>query len=159
MKESFGRVFRGFKKHQNHKVVFVGTADPKAKPNSAPKLLVDVVAPNIVYFLDYRFTVTHRNLSSNPHASVSIMDDREFVGFRLNGRCRPLKSGAEYERVRRAWDKRLNHYLAGRMIERLRGVSRAGKAEFDLPKEFVIMKLDAREASLVKPDRVLRGRF
>ncbi len=158
MKEGFRSIFRSFIEHRDLKIVFVGSASPGGKPNTAPKLLVDIEMPNAVYYLDHFFTSTYRNVRRNPQASVAFMDDHKFTGFRLTGSCRPLRPGAEFSRVHTAWEKRLNRYLAARIVERIKGEGEAGMAEMDLPKDFVIMKVAAREAALVKPDRVLKRR-
>ena len=155
--KAFRGIFRKFLAHRRHKVVFVGSADRAGKPNAAPKMLVDIAWPNTVYFIDYRFTKTHRNLRNNPRASLAFMDDRTFTGFRLGGICRTLKAGPEFRQVRLNWENRLNRYLASRIVDRVKGDYAAGKAEMALPQNFIIMKFTAREAAVVEPDRVLRS--
>lgn len=155
---NFKEVMQRFAGQKNElKVVFVASSDPQGVPNSAPKMLIDVVLPNKIYFLEYCFTRTFSNLAQNPKVSLSIMNDHEFTGYRLSGPAEFLKSGREFERVQRIWKKRLISYEAKRIVERVRGEHSMREAENALPENFAIVKLNALEGSVVKPDRVLRS--
>jgi general stress protein 26 len=154
----FDEIFDEFVSHsKNLKVIYIATADEKGKPNSAPKMLVDIDKPNKVFYLDYQFTQSYSNIKKNNHVSVSFMDDRAFKGFRLTGTAEVIESGPEYELAQKRWEKRLISYEAERLIERSKGHYSERNAESNLPKNFVIIKLNAEEASVVKPDRVLRA--
>src|SRR3989338_8118404 len=119
----FKNIFDRFLEHKkNLKIISVASADSKCRPNSAHKMLVDVIAPNEILFLDYKFTQTFSNINQNPQLSISFMDDAAFTGYRLTG-----------------------HYSTR-------------EAENNLPKNFVIVKFIAEEASMIKPDRVFRAR-
>ena len=139
------------------KTVSVGSCDQDRQPNCAPKMLVDVVLPNQVFILDYRFTRTYANITQNPQLSMSFMDDGAFTGYRFNGTCRLIESGDEYERVKEMWRKRLTSYQATRIVERIKGYYSARDAENILPDDFVIIKFEAVQGSVVKPDRILRA--
>jgi len=153
----FLEIFNEFLRRQAAlKVVYIASCRENV-PNCAPKMLASVEAPNQLYFLDYRFTVTFQNISANPKASVSIMDDTHFVGYRLTGDCRYLDAGSEFESIKKIWQKRVASYLADRMIKRLRGEYSAKIAEESLPEDYLIARFEAREASVVKPDRILRA--
>jgi len=138
------------------KIVFVGSCAPDGTPYVAPKMLVEVESPNRVYFLEYKFTQTYANIQKNSRISVSFMNDRIFTGYRLNGECEIIYQGEEYERVEQAWKTRLVAYEADRMIERIRGGFSAREAENALPDDFLVVRLEAREGSVVKPDRILK---
>ncbi len=157
-KTSFKETFESFLDHkENLKVVSVASATQDGKPNSAAKLLVDIVAPNIVLFIDYKFTQTYANIQSNSRLSVSFMDDDSFTGYKLKGTCHILESGPEYQESSKAWEKRLTRYEAERIIRRSKGLYSARESEHALPKDFVLVKFIASEAALIKPDRVLRA--
>lgn len=155
----FKNIFDRFlERKKDLKVISVASADSKGKPNCAHKMLVDVLAPNKIYFLDYRFTQTFANIHKNPRLSVSFMDDAAFTGYRLTGRCEVMEKGEEFDAVRGSWAKRLIAYEADRIIRRLTGQYSTHEAENKLPKNFVIVKFIAEEASMIKPDRVFRAR-
>jgi len=154
----FEEIFQEFLDHRKQlKVIFVASCDEKGEPNSAPKMLVDTVKPDQVYYLDHKFTQTYTNITKNRRASLSFMDEPIFTGYRLTGTCQILDSGKDYEMAKEIWRKRLISYEAARMIDRIRGGFSAREAENVLPEDFVIVKLTAKEAAVVKPDRVLRA--
>ena len=63
----FKNIFDRFLEHKKDlKVISVASADRKGKPNCAHKMLVDVLDPNKIYFLDYKFTQTFANSRKNP---------------------------------------------------------------------------------------------
>lgn len=154
----FEDVFQEFwEEHRRLKVVFVASSDEKGVPNCAPKMLVNVIKPNKIYFLDYRFTHTFANISKNGLASVSFMDDRAFKGYRLNGRCRQMLEGPQLDAVKEEWTKRLVSYETDRILERMKGGISAREAENFLPSDFTVIEMTADEACLIQPDRVLRA--
>ncbi|HXV28049.1 MAG TPA: pyridoxamine 5'-phosphate oxidase family protein [bacterium] len=155
---NFSEIFDEFIAHSKDlKVLHVASCDSRGKPNSAPKMLVDILHPNQVLYLDYKFTQTYANITKNNLISISFMDDRAFKGFRLTGRCEIVESGKEFDNARQRWERRLTAYEAERLIERSKGLFSERHAESALPKDFVIIKLVATEAAVVRPDRVLRA--
>lgn len=157
---NFKEIFQHFiEQKRNLKVVSVASCDLHCKPNSAPKMLVDIVEPNVVLFLDYKFTVTYSNLQSNPQLSLSFMDDASFTGYRMTGIGQVLESGEEFESAKSCWDKRVIGYETDRIIQRVRGGYSTKTSESHLPKDFVIIKFTSKEASVVKPDRVFRAQI
>ncbi len=155
---NFKDIFNVFlSKEKELKVISVASCTKDAKPNSASKMLVNIKAPNMVFFLDYKVTQSYHNIQENPIISISFMDDAAFTGYRLTGPCKILASGPEFEAAAQSWDRRLTAYEADRIIQRLTGRYSTREAERSLPKDFVIVRLDANEASAVKPDRVIRA--
>lgn len=156
----FREIFQHFtEEKQNLKVVSVASCDLQGKPNSAPKMLIDIAEPNLVFFLDYKFTQTYTNLQINPQLSLSFMNDAAFTGYRMTGVGQILESGPEFEAVKKCWDKRVIAYETDRIIQRIRGGFSTKASESSLPKNFVIVKFTSKEASVVKPDRVFRAQI
>lgn len=154
----FETIFNAFLENKTHlKVVSVASADKQGKPNSAPKMLVDVQLPNQLYFLDYKHTHSYANVLENPELSVSFMNDATFTGYRLNGPAQMLAFGPDFEEAKKLWEKRLITYEADRIIQRVRGHYSTKESENSLPKDFVIVRILAKEASVVKPDRIFRA--
>ena len=120
-------------------------------------MLVDVVTPNRIYYLDYNHTQTFTNLAHNPQISLSFMDDAAFTGYRLTGTGEALIEGEELNAAKKSWDRRLIAYEADRILARLTGRYSTKESENTLPKDFVIVKLTAKEAAVIKPDRVFRA--
>ena len=154
----FDEIFSAFLAHKNRlKMLNVATCDLAGKPNAVSKMIVDVIAPNHVYYLDYPFTHTYANLQVNPQISISFMDDTSFTGYRLTGRARILKSGADFKNAKKQWAKRLIRYEADRMIQRITGHASTREAENALPENFFIVKVTATEGAVIKADRALRA--
>ena len=155
---NFQQIFQVFSTSKNHlKIVSIASCDVSGKPNSASKMLVDVQLPNKVFYLDYKFTHTYANVIENPLLSLSFMDDANFTGYRLNGRGKVLHSGVDFQSAKRVWEKRLIRYEADRMLKRITGQHSAREAENTLPDDFVIVRFEAEEGAVIKPDRILRA--
>lgn len=156
----FPQIFRHFLDTRDLlKVITVATCDGQGNPNSAPKLLVDVIAPNKIYYLDYPYNRSFCNLQENNRLSMSFIDERAFQGYRLSGICSQLTESAELSKARKAWEKRADRYVVDRIVERIKGYSSAREAEGSLPQDYVIMEFLAKEAAVVKPDRALLAKY
>lgn len=154
----FKEIFDIFLDRKNFlKVIHVASCSRSWKPNSAAKMIVDILPPNIVLFLDHKFTQTYSNLRQIPQLSLSFMDDVEFRGYRLTGICTVIDSGEDFENARKRWGKRLLSYEADRISQRVKGLPSSREAENSLPEDFVIVKFTALEAAVIKPDRSLRA--
>ncbi len=155
----FEEIMRRFNQHKgNLKTVSVASLDGGGKPNSAHKMLIDVVPPDHVYFLDYPFTRTYANLKKNESVSLSYMDDLDFVGYKFNGPVEILESGNVYEDVKARWEARLLSHEAGRILARMKGQYSAREAENALPKGYVIARLAVHEASVIRPSHIHRAK-
>lgn len=160
MAENFDEAFNNFiDRKKALKVIYVATCSNQGYPNSVAKMLIDIMKPNLLYFIDYKFTRTYANLKENPHFSLSIMDDVNFLGYRLDGDCELLTEGEEYEAIKKKWNKRVIHYEADRIAKRLAGEHSASEAEMHMPSDFVIVKCKASESSIVKSASVLRHKL
>lgn len=156
----FPQIFRHFLDMKDSlKVITVASCDAEGNPNSAPKLLVDVISPNRIHYLDYPYNRSYCNLLQNQRLSLSYMDERAFKGYRLSGICRPLTDPEQLAQARRAWEKRSDRYMVDRIVERIKGHASAREAEDSLPQDYVIMEFLAKEAAVVKPDRALMAKY
>ncbi len=155
---NFEEIFSEFlESKKDLKVISVASCTKKGKPNSAPKMLIDIELPNRVYFMDYKHTRSFANFQENPAVSVSFMNDAAFTGYRLNGTAEILQSGPQFEEAKKLWEKRMISYEADRIIQRVRGLYSTKQSENSLPKDFVIVRVTAAEGSVVKPDRIFRA--
>lgn len=155
----FKQIYECFvEQKKNLKVLNVASCDLQGKPNSAAKMLVEVVEPNRIYFLDFNHTQTFSNIQINPQLSVSFMDDASFTGYRLTGIAEIVSSGTEYEAAKKSWEKRVISYEADRILARLTGRYSTKESEMKLPPDFVIVKLVVKEGAVIKPDRVFHAR-
>ncbi len=137
--------------------MFVASVDERGRPNCAPKMIVDIVKPNKVFYVDVKFSRTFANLDQNWETSVSFMDDKHFTGFRLNGYSQVIDSGKEYEIIKEKWGQKIAACETDRMIDRMKGIFSTRESEIMLPEDVAITKFIAEEAAIVKPDRVLKA--
>lgn len=154
----FDQIFRRFLDHaKDLKTVSVASCSDDKIPNSASKMLVEIALPNLIFFLDYKHTQTYANVMQNPVLSISFMDDAHFSGYRLTGKAEVLEGGAEYEEIKKKWQKRLIGYEADRIVQRVRGEYSSRDAENTLPENFIIVKVTGSSAAMIRPDRVFRA--
>jgi general stress protein 26 len=155
---NFTEIFNHFlERSRDLKVLSIATADRSGIPNSASKMVIDVVAPNALYFLEYKPTRSYRNMMENPWVSVSFLDDASFTGFRMTGHAKVMESGPEFEAISMSWGKRVVRYEAERMIRRMQGHYSTKESESSLPQDYVLVRLNATDASVVKPGRIFRA--
>lgn len=154
----FEEIFLQFiERRQRLKAVFLGTADEYNQPNCAPKLLADIIKPNRVFYIDFKSSQSYKNLEQNWNASLSIMDEKTFTGYKLKGFCHMIDSGREFMLVKEKWAQRATAYEAEWMLDRIKGVARDFPQTNQLPTDFVVMRFIAEEAVEVNTDRVYKA--
>lgn len=139
-------MFQEFMDRRMHlKAVYVASSDEDGQPNCAPAIVIDIVKPDKVYFIDFKSSYTYANLRCNKLMSLAFMDNKSFSGFKLNGSSEVLEEGGEYELLKSKLLKKISAYQAERMIERITGILSRQPAEMTLPPDYVIVKFTARE--------------
>lgn len=152
----FDEIFRQFLESRRRlKVIFVGSSDESGQPNCSPKLLIDIVSPNKLYYIDHKSSRTYRNVHANWLCSAAFMSHSDFTGYRMSGFTQDIDSGREFEALRETWSEKVIAYEAERMVERIKGIYSGQAGLIHLPEDFVIEKFIAEEAAIVSPDRVL----
>jgi len=135
--------------------ISVATCDLDGRPNAAPKFLLKVDG-DFVYLVDYIIGRTFRNLSLNPRASLSFMDNNSLTGYQVSGKVILVESGKEYEDILKQMQQKQIDLSIKRVIE---GVER-GKGhknfEMTIPEQFVIIKLKIEELVEMSPHGTLR---
>ena len=134
--------------------ISVGTCDLDNRPNAAPKFILKIEADSI-YLVDYIIGRTFRNLSQNPRASLSFMDNNSLVGYQVNGTVAIIDSGKEYENIIKELQQKKIDLSIKRIIE---GVERGkGHKNFEvvIPEQFVILKLKIEELVELSPSGTL----
>src|SRR3989338_4049286 len=140
------KIFRQFLEYRAQlKTIYVASSDEEGKPNCAPRMLIDIVKPNYVYYIDFKSSQTYANLQQNGWASLAFMDEGSFAGFKLNGFSQVIHSGQEFELVEKKLTKIIDSYQVERMIERIKGILSNQPREIVLPRDYVIVKFIAEE--------------
>jgi uncharacterized protein len=96
---------------------YVATVSPEGRPNVSPKGSVAVWDDDHLIFADIESPHTIRNLESNPHVEVNVVDPEVRKGFRFSGTAKVLRTGDQYWKI-------LDHYKAeGADIRRVRAIA------------------------------------
>ena len=85
------------------KLGYVATVSPEGKPNISPKGTIIGWTSTILAFADIRSPDTMRNLQSNPHVEINVIDPLSRKGYLFKGQARIIKDNALFEEI-------LNHY-------------------------------------------------
>ena len=86
-----------------HKLGYVATVDPDGKPNISPKGTIIGWTSNVLAFADIRSPDTIKNLESNPHVEINVIDPLLRKGFLFKGKARILKDSSLHDEI-------LSHY-------------------------------------------------
>ena len=75
---------------------FVATVSPDGTPNVSPKGSLTVWDDSHLVFVDIESPNTIRNLGTNPHAEVNVVDPFTRKGFRFGGTAKVVRTGDDY---------------------------------------------------------------
>ena len=95
---------------------YVATVSADGRPNVSPKGSVTVWDDDHLVFADVESPHTIRNLGTNPHVEVNVVDPEVRKGYRFSGKATILRAGDQY------W-KAIEHYKTeGADIRRVRAI-------------------------------------
>jgi len=86
-----------------HKLGYVATVSSDGKPNLSPKGTIIGWTSKILAFADIRSPDTVKNLQSNPHLEINVIDPLLRKGYLFKGQARIIKDNALFEEI-------LSHY-------------------------------------------------
>jgi len=88
---------------KRQKLGYVATVSENNTPNLSPKGTIIVWDSNTLAFADIRSPDTIKNLQTNPHLEINVIDPILRKGFLFQGTAKILTDGDLYEKI-------LNHY-------------------------------------------------
>lgn len=124
--------------------VYIGTCSFEKAPNVAPKMIIKA-EKNILYLADYVIGRTHANLTLNPRASVSFIDEKTLTGYQLNGTADVIEKGEEYERLVEVFQRIKTDFTVERILLNLRTGERIPPQELAIPERMCILKIKVVE--------------
>ncbi|MFA5147943.1 MAG: pyridoxamine 5'-phosphate oxidase family protein [Candidatus Omnitrophota bacterium] len=130
--------------------VAMATCDRAGRPNVAPKFFLKADSGHI-YLVDYVIGRTLRNLTDNPVASISIIDERNLTGYQVNGAVQVLSHGEEYDRASREFLEKEISLSTRRIVEGVKKGERHNSFEAAFPNKIVIFKVKIDEAVEIGP--------
>jgi predicted pyridoxine 5'-phosphate oxidase superfamily flavin-nucleotide-binding protein len=135
---------------ENKEFVNIATCDSEAHPNVAPKFLV-TVDRNDIYFADYVFGRTFKNIQVNPQVSLATMDMDTLIGYQFNGVAHILEKGPEYTRILENTQAKQIQFSVKRVIEGVHREKKYKNFEVTFPDSIVIFKVNVREVVAINP--------
>ncbi|MFA6355818.1 MAG: pyridoxamine 5'-phosphate oxidase family protein [Candidatus Omnitrophota bacterium] len=131
--------------------VAMATCDRDGRPNVAPKFFLKADSGHI-YLVDYVIGRTSQNLTINPRASISIIDERSLTGYQVNGAVQILSQGEEYDKASREFLEKEINLSTKRIVEGVKKGERHSSFEAAFPKKIVIFKVKIDEAVEIGAD-------
>ena len=104
----------------NQGYAIVSTIDKHGFPHSSCKGIVKIGRNGRIYFLDLYRTGTYDNLRSNPHISVTAVDEHKFIGYCLKGKAQMVSERAFPTKIIKAWEERITSRLTRRLLKNIR---------------------------------------
>ena len=131
---------------------FIGlaTANKKAVPNAAPKLLLKSTGKTI-YFVDYSFGRTAENLRENPQVSFCLMDHNALIGYRLTGSVEIIEKGKIYEECLKELREKQISLSVERVLKAVQQNTVHKGFEVEIPERFLLYKVTVEEAVEITP--------
>lgn len=81
------------------RLCYVATVTPDGKPNLSPKASLCVIDGDHLAFADIMSPGTIRNLKSNPHCEINVVDPFARRGYRFKGTCEVVTQGDLFDLV------------------------------------------------------------
>lgn len=129
---------------KSREFVSVAASDLEGRPYAAPKLILKV-ENNFIYLVDYIVAKIHSILKVNPSISISLMDNKNLMGYQVNGAVEIVDKGAEFDLLVQDLAQKEMDLSTRRIVE---GVTQ-GKSHEDfevtMPEKFVIFKVRVEE--------------
>lgn len=139
---------------QDQGFVIVTTIDSNGYPNNSCKGLVEIDRDGHVYLLDLYHAKTRRNLETNPHVSITAIDEHRFIGYSLKGNARIVTQGEIKPHLVKAWEERIASRLTSRLLKNIRGEKgHAAHPEALLPEPKYMIAIDVEEVVDLTPGR------
>ena len=103
---------------QRMRLCFVATTDSEGKPNLSPKGSIVVLDDEHLAFCDIDSPNTIRNLRSNPHIEINVVDPVLRKGYRFKGRAELVHKGPTYDQVAGGfWEREGKQYPVNTVVK------------------------------------------
>ncbi len=99
------------------RLCYVATVTPDGRPNLSPKGSLKVLDDDHLAFADIMSPVTMRNLQSNPHVELNMVDPFIRRGYRFKGRCEIHREGEVFDQVaNELWEREGRQYPVNAVV-------------------------------------------
>jgi uncharacterized pyridoxamine 5'-phosphate oxidase family protein len=140
---------------QEQEFLFVGTADNDCRPNTSAKILLKI-NQEYVYLVEYIKGRTFKNLTDNPRISLSAVNAKTIVGYRLYAEAVILTEGPEYDLLLKELNDKQIDVTAKSLISKLRKGVRSKSYAFAELVPVALIKAKIIEANQIMPTGQIR---
>ncbi|MFH0876935.1 MAG: pyridoxamine 5'-phosphate oxidase family protein [Candidatus Omnitrophota bacterium] len=140
------------------KFVNIGTCNLERMPNVAPKPVLHI-KDDTIFLIDYVMGRTYTNLSKNPRASLSFMDESTLTGYQLSGPVTILENGEEFRELSEEFQKIKTDLLVERILLNVRAGRKSTAPQQTLPERFAVLKFKVLEIVEIASSGVLRSKL
>lgn len=138
--------------------VIVSTIDKSGYPNNSCKGVVEIDANGYVYLFDLYRARTRENLKTNPHLSLTAIDEHKFTGYCLKGKVHSVTEKDISPRLVKAWEDRITSRLTKRLLKNVHGEKgHRGHPEALLPSPKYLICVEVEEIVDLKPQHLKKG--
>ncbi len=103
---------------QRMRLCFAATTDSEGIPNLSPKGSIVVLDDEHLAFCDIDSPNTVRNLRSNPHIEINVVDPVLRKGYRFKGRAELVHKGPIYDQVAEGfWEREGKQYPVNTVVK------------------------------------------
>src|ERR1041385_4316942 len=128
--------------------ISVATSSLDGQPNAAPKLIF-AVEGNYIYLVDYSIGKTWENLRVNPKVSLSLSDQEELTGYKINGSAEILENSDIPKDIKNKLDDKKLALSVERVVRGVRQKKKHKDYELGMPDRYVVYKIEVDEVTQI----------
>jgi uncharacterized pyridoxamine 5'-phosphate oxidase family protein len=137
---------------KNQGFVIISTIDPKGYIHNAAKGIVGIESEGKIYLIDLYKATTFNNLKKNPTASITAIDERQFIGYTLKGKAKIVEREKIEEHIIKGWEDKVIQRISQRVIRDVkadRKIDHHPEAKFPSPQ--YLIEVDVEEVVDLAP--------
>jgi len=123
----------------------ISTLDENGFIHCSAKGIAGVNKDGEVYIIDLFFNRTFKNLTANPVASLTFIDEQHFRGYTLKGRGEIVTREKISGKIIEAWEKKVVERVSRRLIKNIQLEKKSGhhpEVKLPHPKYMIVVKVE-----------------
>lgn len=102
---------------KNQGFAIVSTLDPEGNIHCSAKGIVGIEKEGKVFVVDLYMQKTFNNLKKDPRISITAIDEREFIGFTLQGKAKIIPAEEMGGHLIDEWEKKIINRISKRVVK------------------------------------------
>lgn len=121
---------------ENQGFVIVSTIDREGRIHCSAKGIVGLDRAGKVFIIDLYMRQTFQNLNKDPRISITAIDEKQFIGYTLQGKARIVSRAQIEDHIVSVWEGRILQRASKRIAVAVQtGVKSKDHFEMKLPKK------------------------